>query len=300
MTIATHCLDLLTDHGPLLPEELGRRCQADGVTSARNPTAAVVNAIGVGRTVDLPDGRLASVLWVLEGRWLTTTFPAAPCRVDPGLDLCVLGGPVARDGVPLATGGALCSRGWSDERLTAPEGWLGAVPEDSTLGLRVRSGVVDVAAVTLDSEAHHRGEALAARLLEAAPSVATDYYGQNSETARTLLQLMLADPEVLSEPVPPLSLLLPRLEPPEPDEGRWRYDGLYGYGRGPSEPTCSARGAGDRYRGDRPYDTTTTLLHLPSPLFDQLEVASCSAGLPLEEWLVDQLATWCSWPHAQG
>lgn len=73
MTIASHFLALLRERGPLTADELGSACHEAGVTTSRNPTQAVINALRWnhdGRSFRVGD-RYDAVTDLLEGRWLT-------------------------------------------------------------------------------------------------------------------------------------------------------------------------------------------------------------------------------------
>ena len=49
MSIASHCIELIRERGPLTAEELGRLCREAGVTRAQDPLQAVVNALRSAR-----------------------------------------------------------------------------------------------------------------------------------------------------------------------------------------------------------------------------------------------------------
>jgi hypothetical protein len=169
MTIASHCLALLHERGPLTPEELGSECHDAGVTTSRNPTQAVINALNWnqdGRALMVGD-RFRAVTELLEGRWLT--FPASVdggATVDPGVDLACLTRLVEREGLPLAGGGTITAERYWNRTWSGPDGWL---PVGETLGLRLVGGMADVSAVVIDDAAEKRGARLVELLTDGDP-----------------------------------------------------------------------------------------------------------------------------------
>lgn len=308
MTIAAHSLAMLADRGPLSPEVLGQACREAGLTTAKDPTAAVVGALSsgpIGRAVRLADGRFALVMSLLEGRWLTTAASAGVDGLTPRLDLDPLAGLVLRDGLPLASGGRVSSSGFG-HGITGPPGWLpagtnsrdaaeeefgvddpgdpgGPYDPDGTsvargplLGLRLCAGELQVTTLRLDDHAAARGEALVERVFAAAPkSISYRYshsysYDSDRKISRALLQVLHDDPDALRQPVAPLSALFPtkRVQPSAP----------YSY---PAEPDPQP---------------PRLMLDLPWYLYDELQTAAAISAAPVETWVVEQLITLLSWP----
>jgi hypothetical protein len=208
MTIASHCVALIREHGPLTPDELGDACREAGVTTSRQPANAVKSALHWyqdGRVLLVRD-RFHDVVELLDGRWLT--FPRADesLEVRPDIDLACLARLVQRDGLPLADGGVVASRHYVDDAWVGPDGWL---PDGDVLGLQLSDGTARVAAVVIDDAARERGARLAEQLTEGASQRSFGFLDRRRAATAGLLRLLAADDELLREPVPPLSTLLP-------------------------------------------------------------------------------------------
>lgn len=166
MTIASHCLALIRERGPLSAEELGAACREAGATAARAPAQSVTTALSWnqdGRALLVRD-RYHAVTDLLEGRWLTFAAPVDdPWGAHPNVDLACLSGVVEREGLPLAGGGTVTAQRYSHGSWQWPEGSL---PAGETLGLRLTGGTAQVSAVVLDDDAKRRGERLVELLTE--------------------------------------------------------------------------------------------------------------------------------------
>jgi len=263
MTIASHCLALLHERGPLTAEELGSECHEAGATTSRNPTQAVVNALNWnqdGRALMVGD-RFRAVTELLEGRWLT--FPASvdgPATVDPGVDLACLARLVEREGLPLAGGGTITAERYCNRTWSGPDGWL---PVGETLGIRLVGGMADVSAVVIDDAAEKRGARLVELLTDGDPKQNYDYYERREMTSgQRVLGLIAEHDALLRDPVPPLSTLFPA-PPEELRRNSWL--------------------------APPPY-WQTVQVHLPPDIHARLNQLADMTGDRLDEWLVGQLA----------
>lgn len=226
MTIASFCRDLLAS-GPLPLDLLAARAAEAGVTTARDPAAAVRSALTY-KEVLLADGRWATPLWLLEGRILTVrALPFADVWPDDDwhledpevpdgsrYDLALLDAAARSCSIPLAGGGFL-HRSSYGVGLRAPKGWPTLRPgRAQLLGLRVRDGVLHVELVPVDEALHRAGDRLAHEL---GPLDSPGRYWSTADSlvseqlVGALWERMAADPGFLTSPVPPFSQCIPPL-----------------------------------------------------------------------------------------
>jgi hypothetical protein len=262
MTIASHCLSLIREHGPLSADELGAACLADGVTVSRQPAQAVISALSWnmdGRAFRVGD-RFHDVSELLEGRWLTFERSAdRPEPANPDVDLACLTGTIQREGLALAGGGIVTARRYGYEPWTGPDGWL---PDGEILGLRLVGGIAELRAIIIDEAAQRRGERLVERLSAGNRNRSYGYFERHRAAGQGLLALLAEHDDLLREPVPPLSSLLP----PPPEELR--------------------QNAWDA----APPFWPTVHIHLSPELYGHLDQVARATGARLEHWLADQLA----------
>lgn len=232
MTISSFCRDQLLARGPLPLQTLADLAVAAGVTSARDPVAAVRGVISY-RQVQLADGRWATPMWLLEGRVLTARrLPGRAAWAEGDLDdgsdllleevdldgsthdLALLAFAARCSALPVAGGGLLHLDRWS-ERWRTPKGWPGVRPgRAQLLALQVRQGQVCVEVVTETPEMVRAGERLAAQLgpLDAPTRHwAPDDSAVSDALVDVLWNRMAEDPTFLTSPVPPLSECVPPL-----------------------------------------------------------------------------------------
>jgi hypothetical protein len=211
MTIASHCLELLSRRSPQSPEDLAEACIAAGLTKSRTPVASVTQALWSHRLVAPPlsDGRIGYTVHLLEGRWLTTRRRNGN-RIPASFDIGRLPEVLGEEGLPSTAGGRVTGAQHADG-LQGPPGWLPPERDDELLALRLNGGVVQVRPVpSLDGQAHRAGEDLATRLRRRVRKPQRDSGDWvANEMWLALLQLFGDDPDVLREPVAPLSELLP-------------------------------------------------------------------------------------------
>jgi hypothetical protein len=261
VSIASHCLSLIREHGPLSADELGAACLADGVTTARQPAAAATSALSWnmdGRAFRVGD-RFHAVSELLEGRWLTLDRSAdEPATANLNIDLACLTGLIAREGLALAGGGILKARRYGDEPWTGPDGWL---PEGDILGLRLLGGTAELRAVVIDEAAEKRGECLVERLSAGNRNGSFGYGERRKAASQGLLALLAEDDDLLREPVPPLSTLLP---PPAAELRSPAWD-------------------------VPPPFWPTVHIHMSPELYGQLDQVAPAIGARLDHWLTDQM-----------
>lgn len=262
MTIASHCVSLIREHGPLTAEELGAACLEAGVTASRQPDRSVISALSWnqdGRAFRVGD-RFHAVSDLLEGRWLTFGRPAEePDALTPDVDLACLTGQVEREGLALAGGGIVKARRYDREAWAGPDGWL---PDGEILGLRLTGGIAALRTVVIDEAAEKRGERLIELLTARSRSRSYGRFERHAAASQGLLALLAEDDELLREPVPPLSSLLPA-PPKELRESSWDV---------------------------APPFWATVQIHLPPELYGHLDQVARATGERLEHWLADQLA----------
>jgi hypothetical protein len=266
MTIASHCLALILEHGPLSAEQLGAACREAGVTASRQPTNAASSALSQDGRAFLVRDRFHAVTALLEGRWLTFDNPVGDqAGGQTQVDLACLARVVEREGLPLAGGGTLTARPYSYGRWEWPDGSL---PDGPTLGLRLVRGTAHVRSVVIDDDAKNRGDQLVELLTGADRHLGHDHYSRQVTAARRLLNLLADDDDLLREPVPPLSSLLPA--PPEPlRQNSWQ-------ATPPLRPVVA--------------------IQLSPGLYDELDHIAGAIGLPLGFWLAEQLEWLADWP----
>jgi hypothetical protein len=262
MTIASHCLALLHERGPLTAEELGLACHEAGVTTSRNPTQAVNSALNWhqdGRVLLVGD-RFRAVTELLEGRWLTFNASADDrTTVDPGLDLACLTRLVEREGLPLACGGIITAQRYYLRSWSGPDSWL---PTAETVGLRLVGGIAELTAVVIDDAAEARGARLVELLTDGDPKRNYDQRERRELAGQRLLGLVAEHDDLLCDPVPPLSDLFPA-PPEELRRNSWQAPP-------PFWPSLQ--------------------IHLPPEIYARLSQSADATGDRLDEWLVGQLA----------
>jgi hypothetical protein len=270
MTIASHCLSLIREHGPLSADELGAACREAGVTASRQPASAVASALSWyqdGRAFRVRD-RFHTVAGLLEGRWLTFHAPDVPTTMKSDLDLACLKRLVERDGLPLAGGGTVRADPY-DGTWTGPDGWL---PAGETLGLKLIGGAAHLSAVVLDDAAVERGARLA-ELLGLLRSQGylgmSDHVARRATASEGLLSLLAKDDDLLRDPVPPLSSLLPA----------------------PAEVLRRSAWAAP------PPFWRAVEVRLSPELYERFDDAAGFVGEPVGRWLEAQLEWLADWPR---
>ena len=193
MSVASYCHQRLVEQGTLPLADLAAAASAAGVTKARNPEQSVRNALR-DRAVELPGGRWASALRLLEGRCLTTRN-FSPYDVGLLLSAC-------RNGpVPIAQGGELRTERYGEEFAFPDE----VKQRPGLVALRVLGGVLNVEQVEETPDLIDRGAELAGRL-----TFKQSYdYDLLRKAHRQLWSLLDKDPNLLLEPLPPFSECVP-------------------------------------------------------------------------------------------
>ena len=237
---AAGLLRQLGQAGPLTAAELTERLQAHhpGLTAEqverelRARGDAHETAGGWVSLLALADGAVLSHLLGAEER------KAGVLAADGDLDLWAR---LADEGLPLAGGGMVRTRwafgaqelpGDASAALAGPDGWLEAFEDDTILTLRLRGGALEVGSLTEQQAVEDAAErvervveacALAAMdaLIAFAEAVRVDYPDDDGQgdgpdepsdpgapIDDVLVELLLARPGMLDDPMPPLSLLL--------------------------------------------------------------------------------------------
>jgi len=240
---AVDLLRQLGQEGPLTAGTLAERLQADhpGLTAEQ-----VERELRARCEVHETAGGWVSLLALADGSVLTRLLSAEERKAgvlaaDGDLDLWAR---LADEGLPLAGGGMLRAR-WalsdhelprgSSSALAGPEGWLEEFEDDTILTLRLRDGTLELSTLAAqhDDEAGDEVaervktvvEACAGAALGALRAFATAAGVDHADDDRAagdqneqsdpgapiddvLAELLLAQPEVLDDPMPPLSLLL--------------------------------------------------------------------------------------------
>ena len=266
MTIASYCVELLSDRGPLTAEELGRACQEVGLSAAKDPSTSVAGALSwssEGRVLRIGD-RYHLVTSLLDGRWLTFRRPATSNPFPNDLDLAPLRGSDGRHDIPVRGGGVLAStrkRGWT---TVACE-----LPDADFIGMRLDGGTAVLTPVQIDDAARERGDQLAGLLRGS--TARQVWFPDSRDLVKTLLELVHRDDEVLREPVPPFSELFPEYLPkPVP----------------PGMATAL------------PYAHRATTVVLPDEVHDTLSEVATRCGETVGQWLAAEVSRLVWWPHA--
>jgi hypothetical protein len=227
LTAGTLTARLRAHHPGLTAEQVERELRA---RSEVHETAA-----GWVSLLALADGAVLSHLLGAEER------KAGVLAADGDLDLWAR---LADEGLPLADSGMLRTR-WalsphepprgSSSALAGPDGWLEAFEDDTILTLQLRNGALEVSAL-VEQQAGEAGGAVAKRVktvVEACTGAALgalrafadaagvdhaeedDQVGGHDQPSDpgaalddVLAELLLAQPGVLDDPIPPLGLLL--------------------------------------------------------------------------------------------
>ena len=235
---AADLLRQLGQSAPLTAAELTERLQAHhpGLTAEqverelRARGDAHETAGGWVSLLALADGAVLSHLLGAEER------KAGVLAADGDLDLWAR---LADEGLPLAGGGMVRTRwafgaqelpGDASTALAGPEGWLEAFEDDTILTLRLHGGALEVGSLPEQHAVEDAAErvervveacALAAMDALRAFAEAVDYPGDDGQgdgpdepsdpgapIDDVLVELLLARPGMLDDPMPPLSLLL--------------------------------------------------------------------------------------------
>ena len=237
LTFANACVSHVLQHGPLPLEELHRLALAAGTTRSKTSTSLRQSLTSDTRFVVRPDGSYDTAARLLRGSVLTLR-PTGPLRdgvlwldrdLDPLLSL-------DRDRrLPLAAGGVLVPGQGVASCWTGPPGWADAAAGAPLIGLRWDGVGVDVVPVheTVAPESARAQQVrriLARHALQCwrTPSYT---YGQRvlEPLTRTVLSALVEAPDLLAEPLPPLSELLPLPEELRPQDTLAGQDASHGH-----------------------------------------------------------------------
>lgn len=267
MSIASYCRDALLEHGPMTLGDLTDLVVGAGLTQSKTPLTTVQSSLS-NREVRLADGRYASPLWLLQGRWLTTR----PFRRDdvwgadhPG-DVSDEANPTA-DLAPLLyllRGGPLFVPGGQVKKSSyyglwkAPKQWPDLAPRaDQLLAYRVVDRALEVAVIEETAEMRMRGVALSSAIGDVADSEPWSRHAPPDVTTK-LWPLLVEDSDLLRSPVPPFSSCIAALAESIREQRRRRHEA-------------------ERFWQPR--------LVLPGSLQAKAVGAAHAAGIPLDDWL---------------
>lgn len=236
LTFANACVTVVLEHGPLTLDELHRLALAHGATRAKTPSSLKTSLTNDPRFVVRPNGRYDTAARLLRGSVLTIR-PAGPLRdgvlwLDRDLDPLLSLRPDRR--LPLARGGELVPGLGNASCWLGPPGWADAAARAPLLGLRWDGEAVEVVAVheTVAPESDRAQDVrrLLARHARQAWRAPSYSYGIEIHTplTRTVLSALVEAPDLLAEPLPPLSELLPLPEQLRPQDTLAGQDASHG------------------------------------------------------------------------
>jgi hypothetical protein len=226
MTLSDAVHRHLQTAGPCTLDELHAAMLEQGATKAKTPVGVRLALGGYGAVAEeLPDGRWDLVTRRLDGAVLTVR-PRS--RLEDGVlwahgDLSPLQR-VPGPAPPLATGGEARWSRTGIPRLSFPPGALPPLERDDLLALSWDGQALHVSLVSLPSDDAYADRVDRARRLLALHATKGESYRVTSLTDHVLSALR-EDPELLAEPLPPLSELLPL--PADGEAPGWRGTGLH-------------------------------------------------------------------------
>lgn len=207
-------LGLLGADGPMLLADLVARVQAEGFDLGEDPEAVLDEALlELDELDELPDGRHVHLATVVDGAvatsWVSAEeLAAGVVRLHTDLELLLV---PADDEFPLAGGGTatvdLSERdieadGMSAWILSGPAGWLDGLQPGELIACRFTGGRLHLGPAGPLGDAEAAAAALAEVFAAQSPQAA------RIETRHLLLAVLIDRPEVLRQPLPPLSTLL--------------------------------------------------------------------------------------------
>ncbi|MEO6715524.1 MAG: hypothetical protein ABIM89_19150 [Mycobacteriales bacterium] len=208
--IADVMFQQMLESGPQDVAAMGELAASLGLTTARVPAAVVTQRLRDDeRFCELPDGRWTTLLAVLEGRWFTHRIRAdeviAGALTDE-LDLGIMFA-AARAGIVSKGGEPMWAR---NHYLAAAGSWLPDVRAGDIIGMTVAGGAVDVVALPEFAGISQAGKRVADAVRSSMRVNSRSYmYCLAADATRALKEALVADPLLLSAPVPPLSELVP-------------------------------------------------------------------------------------------
>lgn len=229
LTFAAAAADMVLTDGPLTLQQLHERGLAQGITKARAPSSLAASLRDDGRFVLRPDGRYDTAARLLVGAVLTTRLRRPVTDgvlwlrrdLDPMLAL-------RRDKtLPLVAGGALRPGAGAAECWLGPPGWAEAAGAAPLLGLRWDGQAAAVVGCTPDDLADPSAVQDVRRLLSRHASAMPDAHWWNDRRPplpAIVLSALVEEPELLLQPLPPLSELLPLPQELRPQDSWGRVD----------------------------------------------------------------------------
>jgi hypothetical protein len=215
MTLLDDIHQYLAQHGPSAEADIHAALHAAGRTTAKTPQSVVRLLTETRAAERLLDGRWDLVSRRLAGCVFTTRARAVvrdhTLWVHRDLEPLDSVHPTVLGGFALASGGTATWRGTAVRSLVGPPGWLPAVTPGRLLALRWDGHALAVSAVddepAMDSAPVRHLRAL---LGLHARHRQQRYYGQPApDLSQVVLSALREDPDLLRQPMPPLSELLP-------------------------------------------------------------------------------------------
>lgn len=225
LAFANAAVHLVLEHGPLTLVQLHELALAAGSTRARSSTSLRTSLAHDPRFVVRPDGTFDTAARLLRGATLVTRLrhplPGGVLWVHRDLDP-LLG--LHRDhSLPLSTGGRLTLGASSAACWVGPAGWADAVGDAPVLALTWDGHAATVSGLSVTPDIDdERVRQVRLTLARHARSLPPQPYRYGVDARPTLTQVslsaLLEDPDLFTEPLPPLSELLPLPEDLRPQD----------------------------------------------------------------------------------
>jgi hypothetical protein len=204
--------DHLLTHGPSTPEEIHQALLEQTVTSAKT-ASGVRNALASYQLAfRMPDERWDLTTRVLTGVVLTVR-PRS--RLRDGIlwihkDLEPFDGLLSEGTIPLLSGGSAHLGGGGEIRtLLGPDGWLPAIAPGDLIGLRWTGYALDVFTVDQTVPTDDTAVALAREVLRQHAAGLPTTYRAKPQFGGIFISALREVPDLFSQPLPPLSELVP-------------------------------------------------------------------------------------------
>ncbi|MCW2669953.1 MAG: hypothetical protein JWO27_1850 [Frankiales bacterium] len=211
-------------HGPCTVEEIHEALAAQAIMTTRTATGVRNALTGSPFAFRLPDER-----WDLTSRAMSgvilTVRPRSRLR-DSVLwvhrDLEPFDGLLTGREVPLLSGGCARLGGGSEVRtLVGPDGWLPEIPPGGLVGLRWSGHALDVFPIEQPVPTDPAALAPVRDLLRRHSESLSQPHRVKPELAAVFLSALREAPELFSQPLPPLSEILPLPEHAFDDTALW-------------------------------------------------------------------------------
>jgi hypothetical protein len=211
-------------HGPCTVEEIHEALVAQAITTTKTATGVRNALTGCRFAFRLPDERWDLTTRAMSGVILTVR-PRSRLR-DNVLwvhrDLEPFDGLLTGREVPLLTGGSARLGGGSEVRtLVGPDGWLPEIPLGGLIGLRWSGHALDVFGIEQPVPTDAAALAPVRDLLRRHAEALSQPHRTQPELAAVFISALREAPELFSQPLPPLSEILPLAERAFDDTSLW-------------------------------------------------------------------------------